>query len=125
MRGARKTLHDSMIRALAYPRELVQDAIPIHDCPHSGLYAAEDPRCRECMQKLECEWLYDNAEFAALETKPTTELLRALEFALEYVLAYIAYWNHDSRRCACPSCSWFTASLQLFDQVREDTRERN
>ena len=111
-------MRESIIKALSYPRELVRGEFELDDCPHSGLYAEEDARCIDCPQRPECEWLYSNEEFVALEQKPMAEILEALEFALEYVAAQIAYWQHDSQQCGCTSCSWLKDAARLFDEVR-------
>ncbi len=111
-------MRQGLIEALSYPRELVRNDMDLDDCPHNGLYDNEDGRCLACPQRPECEWLYDNEEFAALEQKSIAEILAALEIASDYVAAQIAYWEHDSRQCGCTSCTWLRDALRLVDQAR-------
>jgi hypothetical protein len=117
-REAKESMRQSLIEALSYPRELVRNDMDLDDCPHSGLYDDEDGRCLACPQQPECEWLYNNEEFAALGQKPVAEILAALEIASDYVAAQIAYWEHDSRQCGCTSCTWLGEASRLVDKAR-------
>ncbi len=107
-----------LIEALEYPRELVRNNLELDECPHAGLYDNEDGNCIACPQQSECEWLYNNEGFAALEKKPIAKILTALEIAADYVAAQVTYWEHDSRRCGCTSCSWLRDALHLVDEAR-------
>lgn len=117
-REAEESIRQSLIEALSYPRELVRNDMDLDDCPHNGLFDDEDGRCLICPQQPECEWLYNNEEFVALEQKPIAEVLTALEIASDYVAAQIAYWEHNTEQCRCTSCTWLRHALQLVDQVR-------
>lgn len=111
-------MRQGLIETLSYPRELVRNDIELDDCPHSGLYDDEDGRCLACPQQPECEWLYNNEEFVALQQRSIGEILAAVEIALDYVAAQIAYWEHDSKQCGCTSCAWLRHALCLVDQAR-------
>lgn len=113
-----EAMRQSLIEALAYPRELVRNNMELDECPHSGFYDHEDGRCLTCSQQPDCEWLYNTEEFAALGQKPTNEILAALEIASDYVAAQTTYWEHDSWRCGCTSCTWLRDTLRLLDQAR-------
>ncbi len=117
-RAIKESMRQRLIEALSYPRELVRNDMDLDDCPHNGLYDDEDGRCLACPQQPECEWLYNNEEFVALEQKPIAEILAALEIASDYVGAQITYWEHDSRRCRCTSCTWLRDTLRLVDEAR-------
>jgi hypothetical protein len=93
----KESIKQALIDALKYPREL--------------------GKCIACPQQSECEWLYHNEGFAALEKKPISEILTALEIASDYVAAQVTYWEHDSQRCGCTSCSWLRDALRLVDQA--------
>lgn len=118
MEKVKESMRQAFIDALSYPRELVRDNLELEECPHTGLYDNEDGKCIACPQQSECEWLYNNEAFAALEKKPIAEILAALEIASDYVTAQVAYWEHDSRRCGCTSCSWLRNTLRLVDKAR-------
>jgi hypothetical protein len=118
MNKAKESMRQNLIEALSYPRELVRNNLELDDCPHAGLYDDEDGRCIACPQQSDCEWLYNNEGFAALEKKPIAEILAALEIASDYVAAQVTYWEHDSRRCGCTSCSWLRGALRLVDKAR-------
>ena len=113
----KEPMKQALIDALKYPRELVRTNLELDECPHAGLYDNEDGKCIACPQQSECEWLYHNEGFAALEKKPIAEILTALEIASDYVAAQVTYWEHDSRRCGCTSCSWLRDALRLVDQA--------
>jgi hypothetical protein len=115
---ARESMRQVLIEALKYPRELVRDNLELDECPHAGLYDNEDGKCIACPQQSECEWLYNNEGFAALGKKPITQILTALEIAADYVAAQVTYWEHDSGRCGCTSCSWLRDALRLVDEAR-------
>jgi hypothetical protein len=115
---AKESMRPNLIEALGYPRELLRNDLELDDCPHNALYDNEDGKCLACLQRSECEWLYQNEEFAALGQKPIAEILAALEIASDYVAAQIAYWEHDNRQCGCTSCSWLRDALRLVDQAR-------
>jgi hypothetical protein len=110
-------MRQALIQALTYPRELVRNNLELDECPHAGLYDDEDGRCIACPQQSECEWLYHNEAFAALEKRPIADIRAAVEIAADYVTAQVAYWEHDSRRCRCTSCSWLRNALRLIDEA--------
>jgi hypothetical protein len=113
-----ESLQRSIIDALSYPREVLRNYMELDNCPHNGLYDGTDGKCLACPQRIECEWLYSNEAFAALEKKPFAEILAALENGLEYVTAQISYWEHDSRQCGCESCAWLRDAQRLVDKAR-------
>jgi hypothetical protein len=120
-REANEYMRPALIGALSYPRELMSADMELDSCPHNGLYDDDDGRCLACVQQPECEWLFDNEAFAALERKPIGEILRALETASDYVAAQVAYWHHDSRQCGCTSCTWLRDTLRLVEKARAES----
>lgn len=67
---------------------------------------------------MEYAWLYSNEEFAALGQKPIGEILAALDDAVEYMAAQVAYLEHDNPQCACASCAWLRDTPRLLNQAR-------
>ncbi len=110
-------MKERLIQSLVYPRYFVQNHMEIHDCVHSGLYAPNDLRCRECDQREECKWIFSNEEFAAFQEKPIEALLAALEFALDFVDAHIEGPGHKGQRCHCTTCSWLRDAQQLLNEA--------
>ena len=113
--NTRESLKKSIIEALSYPREVLRSYIELESCPHNGLYDGQDGRCTACPQKAECEWLYSNETFAALDQKPFEDVLAALNEGLEYV--QISCWRH-SRQCQCTSCAWIRDARRLSNKAR-------
>jgi hypothetical protein len=106
---------EQIIEALAFPRKLVQDSLDLHQCPHGGFFSPAETGCQDCDDRAECQWLYHYDEFAAMENKPVAVLVDALDFALTYVRAQVATWEHDSQGCRCDACRWLRASEKLYD----------
>jgi hypothetical protein len=116
-------MKDKIIQTLAYPRLLVRGSMSLEDCEHNGNYAGGDSRCDDCEFALECRWLCNADEFAALERKPMEDVLDALDFAVDYVRAQTACAGHDSLTCRCNSCEWLRASELLLDEAAEQQNE--
>ncbi len=109
-------MREKLIRALSYPRFLMRDYLDLDDCAFHGTYDRNCPQCRACNQEPECQWLVSNDEFAALEGRPLVELIRAVEVAITYVDARVAFWDHDRRMCACDACRWLRSTHHLLDE---------
>lgn len=105
------------MQALEFPRSLVRDNLDLQECVHNGNYAADDDECRQCVQGFECEWLYGNDEFVALDRKPLKELAAALDFALEFVDMRISEWGHNRGSCRCEACAWRREAQRLADRI--------
>jgi len=110
-------MKNRILELLEFPRELVRGDMDLEECPHQGLYDLHDKICLECDQGEECDWLYGNDEFAALELHDQAQLLKALGFGLCYVRAAIAQWNHNIHVCQCTACSWFKQAQKTYDEA--------
>ena len=108
---------EQVIEALLFPRSLVRDHIEIDQCAHAGHYAKDRKDCQQCDYGPECEWLYSNDEFIALERKPLPVLAQALEFALGYVDAQVSLWGHQHTSCHCDACVWLRRTQRLYGEV--------
>lgn len=106
-----------VIIALMFPRTLIRGEIAPVECPHAGNYAPKDRRCLECYCGAECEWLFSNDEFVALEEKSLDELEGALEFAVGYVDAQVLRLGHNTSTCRCDACAWLKTGMSLIDQI--------
>ncbi len=115
------TVREQIIALLTYPQTLLQAKLHLEECTHGGLYARGDRLCHECEDKPECEWLFHFGEYASLADKSETELLQAIEFALDYVNADVVRREHDSTHCDCESCNWLRRGQQLFDAAAADS----
>jgi len=112
----------NLIDALAYPRRVLQAQIDLQRCPHAGFFSPGDVGCQDCDDRPECQWLYHNDEFVALERKNDHDLLQALDFAICFVTAQVA--GHDARTCTCPSCKWLRGAQGIYDAWRPTDRGR-
>lgn len=110
-------MREKIVKALINSRTLVRDQIELHDCIHNGHYVAGNSRCQYCEFGFECQWLYKNDEFAALEQKPIENLLEALQFAEAYVDAIVTRWEHDKRICRCDTCTWLRYTRRLLREA--------
>ncbi len=110
-------MKNRIIDALAYARYFVRKDIELDLCPHNGLFAAPDPRCRHCQFAAECAWLYDNEEFVALQTRSLEALVLSLDDAVKYVHASCLQWDHPTEECPCESCSWIRDATGVFDEA--------
>lgn len=108
-----------LIRALSYPRFLMRDYLELDDCDFHGTFDPACPQCRVCSQEPECQWLINHDEFAALENKAVVDLVRALETALMYVDARVAFWDHNRRVCVCDACRWLRTTRHLLREATE------
>jgi len=106
----------AVIDALSYPRQLLHGSLNLESCPHGGFYSPGDTGCQDCDDRPECQWLYHNDEFVALDRKSDHDLAQALDFAICYVTAQAA--GHDTRSCHCASCAWLRGALPLYDLLK-------
>ncbi len=97
-------MRQRIIDLLVYPRWLVLDEIDSAVCPHQGYYNDTDPECRHCELGEACRWLSSNDAFVALTRTPIEDLLRSLEFAVDYVRFRCS--QHNRIACVCESCIW-------------------
>lgn len=96
---------------------LVREHIDHENCTHAGHFAPGDPVCIDCASRLDCSWLYYNDEFSALENKAVTEVVDALEFAIDYVEALAYRIGHrPTGRCPCEVCVWLKKARALYRQ---------
>ncbi len=107
-------MRDKLIEALAYPREMIRGILLLEECKHSGQFDPNDRLCVDCFQGDECKWLFSNDEFVALEKKPVSDIVKAIEQAQLYIDAHTARLNHDRRSCPCDSCTWLRRSHRLL-----------
>lgn len=107
-------MRENIIEILQYPRYEMHDLLDIEHCPHAGNFNATDTCCLKCDNVLECRWLYENDECAALERKSDASLLAALESALEYVDGTIAELGHNISECQCDACRWLKRAESVY-----------
>ena len=116
--ATKESLQPRIIDALSYPRTVLRSCIEIESCPHDGVYDGQDGKCRTCHQWEQCEWLYSNEAFLALDKKPFPVILTALRDASEFLDAQVRLQEHNSRRCPCSSCAWLRDAQRLLDKAR-------
>lgn len=102
---------------LFYPRYHIRNNLLQRDCPFNNRFQAEQMACGECLYQDECRWLGDLESEPNLDNRTAGELLRTLAFAIHYIDADVAYWGHDSRRCACEACRWLRDAQQELQQA--------
>ena len=110
-------MREILLEKLAYPRELVRNYQDLDQCPHSGMFDRNDVACLECEDRSECEWLYSNNEYSNLHLKPLPELVQALAFALDFVSAQVALWEHEIKECQCETCVWYREAVKVYDEA--------
>ncbi|MBI5612738.1 MAG: hypothetical protein HY942_06710 [Gammaproteobacteria bacterium] len=111
-------MRDALISALTYPRSVVRESVLPEDCPHNRSFDCEDHRCLTCEFEVECLWLCRNDEFAALQLRPLTDLVDALEFSLGYVQRRIDEPRHNIAKCGCATCAWSRQAEVLIEAFR-------
>ena len=112
----------AILGTLQFPWWLVRGNLGLEECEHAGNYAVTDLKCLDCDDTVECQWLYHNDESSALTEKPIEELADALEFAVDYVDAYITWAEHDRRACACDACTWLRRAWRIRDSIGSHLR---
>ena len=112
-------MRGKIVKALTHSRILVRDQIELQACIHNGNYVAGNSECQFCQFEFECQWLYKNDEFAALQLKTTENLLEALQFAEAYVDAMITRWGHNKRICGCETCAWLRHTRRLLREAQD------
>jgi len=112
-------MRQEIINALIFPRMLVKDHLELDNCDHSGRYDGAATDCQRCGAEPQCQWLYDNDEFEAIQESTTEKLVDALEFALAYVGGEVANLKHSYRRCNCDICIWLRDAHKLFIKINE------
>jgi len=86
-------MKENLIRALAFPRDLIQLSLVREECPQNWNFSSDAKECLSCHDGQECNWLLSNDQFAALEEKPLEALVSDLEIALDIVRAHVASDN--------------------------------
>lgn len=115
-------VREELISLLQFPRSLVQEELHDRemDCPHCLRFAKNDSECVMCDRSDECHWLWENDEFNALEKRPLSQLMEALDYALCYVQGEVVSWGHRWRECPCDACAWVNAAQQVYDRLHAD-----
>ena len=104
-----KTVRESLIELLDYPRFIAEQKIDLQDCRHSSFYNRSDPACRTCDNEAECRWLNGHDERSVLESKSDRELITALDFAIDFV---------DSQRHISESKMWDLDCASWLQEAR-------
>lgn len=113
-------MKEHVIKALAFPRDLMRQNLELEGCAHNGDYAKDDVNCLLCKDTQECDWLSHNDEYVALAQKPMETLVTDLEFALDFVRAQVAYWYHEPKKCTCSACQWVGQAQLLYDDYLKE-----
>ncbi len=114
-------MKERILQALRDSRILVRDQIEYEQCTHGGHYSQGDAGCQICDYGFECQWLYRNDEFVALERRSADSLMESLEFAIIYIDANVERWGHDRRTCRCDTCCWLRNSRRLIDEQQNQS----
>ena len=99
-------MRERIIDMLDFPRTRVRSNIEFENCTHAGNFAPGDAVCADCASRLECSWLYHNDDFSGLKEKAMPQLVKALEFALEYIEASSYRAGHRQRNAAVARCAY-------------------
>lgn len=109
-----------LIEALTYPRLFVLEKIDLDDCPEDGIFNSSCDRCRSCGLRQECHWLSCLNNFTDLASKPTHTIHASLLYSINLIEAHNEQTKHNSKACACESCTWIRDARQL---TREFSRQ--
>jgi hypothetical protein len=106
-----RTITGYLVNLLEYPRWLIERDTDFTHCPYHGRYERFVVECDACVFGKGCYWL---SSYTAGETReaPLTDLVDALENAIEYV-ARRPQVKH-SRDCACDDCEWLRSSRRFL-----------
>jgi hypothetical protein len=107
-------MRERILELFGQSRAMMRSQIELNECFYNGNFAPDSSECGQCDYEFECQWLYNNDEFAALERKPLETLLDSLEYAQYYVEAQLIRWGHDKRGCHCEACAWLRDCRQLL-----------
>ena len=113
-----------LMDALVFPRNYIRASLFISNCIHGGNFQRGEQVCEACHQKDACRWLYSNDECSDPQRKTTPELLRSLEFSLDYIDTDAAHMGHNIGTCACHTCLWLKNAenlLSLYQKVKRST----
>jgi hypothetical protein len=103
-----------IIESLNYPRYVVGNQLDTDECPQHGHYSRASPMCQQCVEEYECAWLFHNDELSGLSLKPDEELVRSLDFGVQYVSGLSIRDGHNPNECKCESCSWLRTARDLL-----------
>jgi len=112
-------MKENLIRALAFPRDLIQLSLVREECPQNWNFSSDAKECLSCHDGQECNWLLSNDQFAALEEKPLEALVSDLEIALDIVRAHVACAYHAPRTCSCSACAWLKQAQTIHDDYSQ------
>ena len=115
----KNAMRERILELLAQARAMMRGQIELYECSHNGDFIPDSRECGQCDYEFECQWLFNNDEFVALERKTLETLHESLEFALYYVDAQVVRWGHDKRGCHCDACAWLRDCRNL---LRESQR---
>ena len=114
-----------LIELFAYPRWLAVAKINIVQCPHNGYFDRRDRKCWKCLWATECRWIdFDNGG-EVLSRKSTSELIEALDRAVNFVEDRCTH--HNRKECDCHTCSWLRDARSLLKRhkTKKLTRTTN
>ena len=114
-----------IIDAHVFPRNYIRSSLYLLDCNHGGNFQNGDQHCDFCSQKEACRWLYSNDECSNMQSKSISELIRSLEFSLDYIDIEIANAGHNIGHCSCVTCLWLKNAENLLSLYQKTEGNRS
>lgn len=108
----------AIIEALTYPRIVMLSQLDAEACPRNLYFDHAFPSCRNCDDADQCRWMNQNDEFQFLAEQPIEKLKQAIDYCIDYIESRVSLDDHNSRRCACESCSWIRGARRLSRQYK-------
>ena len=111
-----RTITGYLAHLLEYPRWLMECDIDFTQCPYHGRYENFVAECKTCIYGEGCKWL-SSYTISAIKEAPLTDLVDALESAVDYV-AGRQQAEHQSN-CVCDNCKWLRKTRQFLRSFPE------
>jgi hypothetical protein len=90
--------------------------IDFTQCPYHGHYENFVDECETCIYGEGCKWL-SSYTIGAMKEAPPTDLVDALESAVDYVAG--RQQDEHQANCACDNCKWLRKSRQFLRSFPE------
>jgi hypothetical protein len=90
--------------------------IDFTQCPYQGRYEDFVAECETCIYGEGCKWL-NSYTISAIKEAPLTDLVDALESAVDYVAG--RQQDEHQADCVCDNCKWLRKSRQFLRSFPE------
>lgn len=109
--------HGELVDVFGFAQRRFWSELDLHQCPRRGRFAADDACCGTCETSVQCEWLKQHGDVAALGRRTHQQLVDGLEVAMTSIYPEVAGHVASSSHCGCHLCSWVQSAETLYDTL--------